>query len=136
MTPAEARQELRRAILAAGSDLKAASEALGRNHAYLQQFVESGKPKYLHERDRERLVVLYNIDPNPLKPPPIKLAQAGYEKRASRTSDPPRPGDPIKDAREALIVHTWRQVPEEDQDLVIAMLNGLLSARGLPPIAA
>jgi hypothetical protein len=136
MTPDAIRIALERAILSSGSDLAKASKELGRNHAYLQQFVRSGKPKYLKEEDRQLLVKLYGIDPRPLMPPPKKLANDVPKSATDSTCRPPRPGDPIKDAREAVIVDTWRKIPKEDQDWVVGIINGILRGRGLPPIAA
>lgn len=134
MTPLEARLELKAALEREGTNMAAAARAIGRNGTYLQQFIKYGKPDYLEERDREALARLYKIDVSPLKPPPPKSNDT-VESSAGGASDRPRAGDPIKDAREATIVHTWRQVPEEEQNTVVAILNGILSARGLPPIA-
>lgn len=136
MTPIEARQGLERALKAAGSDLKNASEALGHNHAYLQQFISLGKPRYLHEQDRERLAELYNIDVQALKPPPKKSVARVGVRSAAATRTRPRPGDPVEDSREADIVYAWRQLPKEDQDVLFGMLDGLLLRHGLPTIAA
>lgn len=47
--------------------LSRASEALGRNHAYLQQYLERGVPKFLPEEVREKLGKLIDIDPDQLK---------------------------------------------------------------------
>ena len=135
MTSLEARQQLIQELVSAGTDLRAASLAIGRSHSYLQQFVKYGKPRYLGERDRELLVTLYGVSGAPLEPP-LKELDATGKSVTVIASPPPRPGDPIQDAREATIVHTWRQLPKEDQDLVIGILNGALSARGLTTVAA
>lgn len=136
MTPEIVRVELERAIIASGSDLAKASRAMGKNHAYLQQFVRSGKPKYLKEEDRALLVAMFGIDPTPLEPPK-KLPAANVSKGAAgEAGGHPRPGDPIQDAREATIVDTWRKIPKEDQDWIVGVINGILKSRGLPPIAA
>lgn len=136
MTSEAARIALEKAIADRGGDLSTASRALKRNHAYLQQFVRLGKPRYLKEEDRDLLVTLYGIDPKPLTPPAKSLPSDVIESTASQASRPPRPGDPIKDAREATIVDTWRKISKEDQDWVIGIVNGVLRSRGLPPIAA
>lgn len=133
MTPIETRLELKAALDALGSNMADASRKIGRGGTYLQQFIRYGKPEYLEERDRERLVAIFKIDGEPLKPP-IQSPDP-IEGPTSGASDRPRAGDPIKDSREATIVHTWRQVPEEEQNTVVAILNGILRARGLPPIA-
>ena len=132
MTPDDARRKLRKDLAASGVDLKAASLAIGRNHAYLQQFVERGTPAFLGERDRERLSTLYPIDARSLKPPDL---DASGSQIAANTRPRPRAGDPINDIREAAIIETWRQLSKEQQDTVIGMLNGFRFARGLPAVA-
>ena len=42
-----------------------ASERIGRNHAYLQQFFERGVPATLPEGVRERLASLLGVTPGP-----------------------------------------------------------------------
>ena len=49
-------------------DLKTASLAVGKNHAYLQQYVKIHKPMWLPEQVRVRLVRLYGMDDQRLKP--------------------------------------------------------------------
>jgi hypothetical protein len=134
MTPLEIRLALKAALDEAGTNMAAAAKAIGRNPTYLQQFIKYGKPDYLEERDREGLATLYKVNVDGLKPPPPKLPDP-IESPAGGACDRPRAGDAIKDAREATIVHTWRQVPKQEQDTVVAILNGILRARGLPPIA-
>jgi hypothetical protein len=129
MTSERIRQELRREILDKVGDLATASRAIGRNHAYLQQFIVSGKPRYLHERDREMLARRYGINVEGLKPPVVSSAHPGAGSR-------PRVGDPIQDSREADIIYTWRQLSEEDKNLLFAMLDGIRGRRGLFPVAA
>jgi hypothetical protein len=48
----------------------AASHAIGRNHAYIEQYVRRGVPRFLAEDDRRILVKLYGLDEKKLKPPP------------------------------------------------------------------
>jgi hypothetical protein len=133
MTTPDARHAMRDALATAGVDLATASRALGYNHAYLQQFVRTGKPEWLHEPDRLRLAELYNIDVEALKRP----ARASLDKGrpAITPGGPPRIGDPIEDAYEAAIIGVWRSLPKEAKNLVIGALNGLLRAAGLPSIA-
>ena len=45
-----------------GETLKSASEKLGRNHAYLQQFVQRGTPARLPEDVRRELAALLGVD--------------------------------------------------------------------------
>lgn len=136
MTPIKARQDLEQAIRERGADLAAASKALGYNHAYLQQFVRLGKPKYLHEQDRERLGEIYKIDTEALKPPPKKSPNSKGLVSADAPSQSPRIGDPLNDAQEVAIIRTWRKLSQKDQEFIIGLINMALQTRGFPPIAA
>ena len=50
---------------------QAASNVIGRDHAYIQQYIRRGVPKWLAEADRNALVQAYpDLDPERLKPPP------------------------------------------------------------------
>jgi len=60
----ELRQRLVNSIEAAGLDLKSASLKLGRNHAYLQQYIRKGVPRSLPEDVREKLAELLGGDAN------------------------------------------------------------------------
>lgn len=68
------RAYLRDALRDAGVNLNYASDAIGRNEAYLWQYISYGVPKFLSERDREALVRLYNLDNDKLKPPAVDLS--------------------------------------------------------------
>jgi|SRR5579862_134615 len=48
----------------------AVSRLLGRNHSYIEQYIKRGKPKWLGEADRNKLVEIYGLDPAQLLPPP------------------------------------------------------------------
>ena len=61
------RRRLLRLLSAKGSTLQAASIAMGRNDAYLQQFVHRGTPKILAEDDREILAGHLGCRPELLK---------------------------------------------------------------------
>jgi hypothetical protein len=45
------------------------SKKIGHNHAFIQQFIRRGKPKFLAEADRDLLVRTYDLDAEMLKPP-------------------------------------------------------------------
>ncbi|HEX5279533.1 MAG TPA: S24 family peptidase [Micropepsaceae bacterium] len=47
--------------------MKEASERIGRNHAYLQQYFERGIPAVLPEQAREKLAELVGVDPDMLR---------------------------------------------------------------------
>ncbi|WP_231854155.1 S24 family peptidase [Gluconacetobacter diazotrophicus] len=80
LTPS--RYALLRLIAGAQSNLKAESLALGRNHAYLQQYIHKGTPQKLPEDVRDALARRFAVSPNvfrddmdpnwePLDPPPF-----------------------------------------------------------------
>jgi hypothetical protein len=65
----EARRYLKEALERGRHYMKHVSRVLGRNDAYIQQYIKNGVPEWLDERDRELLKERYGIDPAPLKPP-------------------------------------------------------------------
>lgn len=130
MTPEAARQELKRQLEAKGVDMATASKAIGRNHAYLQQFIATGKPRWLHEHDRRALAEMYKVNTDSLVPPAKRSVQRQVPLNLS-----PSPGDPIHDFREASVVGVWRRLPQEDQDIFVSILDGIGRRRNLPPIA-
>jgi hypothetical protein len=52
-----------------GADLAQVSRAIGKNHAYLQQFLKRGKPRLLPEVVRENLGRYFGVDPNRFRSP-------------------------------------------------------------------
>jgi phage repressor protein C with HTH and peptisase S24 domain len=85
-----------------GETLKSASEKLGRNHAYLQQFVQRGTPARLPEDVRRDLAALMGVDEDALRgeaPPRRRDAQAARD-RAGGEPRPPGLTEPA--AREPL----------------------------------
>ena len=62
MAPHDARLELRRFAAARGATLRELSLLIGRNHAYLQQYIKRGKPAYLDERDRRVLADYLGVE--------------------------------------------------------------------------
>ena len=65
------REFLRDRLARAGLSMKEASERIGRNHAYLQQFLERGVPLKLPEDVREQLAPLLGLTPDQLKTPKL-----------------------------------------------------------------
>lgn len=65
----DAREFLRDKLYQHRLSMKEASEAIGRNHAYLQQYFERGIPAVLPEEAREKLGELLSFDPDILRPP-------------------------------------------------------------------
>ena len=64
MTPDPERQRLRDALWRNGTSLAEASLAIGRNKAYLQQYLSKGMPKVLSFQDSARLGELLDCDPD------------------------------------------------------------------------
>lgn len=60
---------IRERVAERGLDLKALSLAMGRNHAYLHQFLNKGVPKKLDEDDRHKLATLLGVRESELKEP-------------------------------------------------------------------
>lgn len=56
---------------------RAASYAIGRDHAYIQQYIRHGKPRWLSEADRNALVERYGLDADMLRPP-LRLARVEH----------------------------------------------------------
>lgn len=63
MSDAEgARAELDRLVAASPTSYAALSKMLGRNAAYLQQYIKRGSPRFLEERDRRLLADFFGVD--------------------------------------------------------------------------
>lgn len=62
MTAADPRAALARLVAAHGESYAALSRLLGRNPAYLQQYVARGTPRTLSERDRSKLAAWFRVD--------------------------------------------------------------------------
>lgn len=60
---ADPRALLDRLIRERGEDCASLSRLLGRNPAYVQQFIRRGTPRELHHRDRDRLARYFGIPP-------------------------------------------------------------------------
>ncbi|MBU6394945.1 MAG: transcriptional regulator [Sphingomonadales bacterium] len=76
-----------------GVSLSALSGLLGRNAAYLQQFVRKGSPRKLEENDRRTLAEFFGVDEAELGAPPrdtILTVGAGTPARAADWADIPR----------------------------------------------
>lgn len=103
----------------------AASYAIGRDHAYIQQHIRRGSPRFLAEADRNILVRLYGLDPERLKPPgkPTKTVRPVKAYRARQTrvnsSDPPEQRADDQHRVEVEIVDAGEHISE-------AELHGLL----------
>ncbi len=70
------RDLIRDKLAAKRLSLKEASEAMGRNHAYLQQYLERGVPAILPEDAREALAPLLGVTANELRERPAGKSEA------------------------------------------------------------
>ena len=66
----DARAELERLVVASPISFAALSKMLGRNAAYLQQYVKRGSPQFLEERDRKLIADVLGVDEARLGAPP------------------------------------------------------------------
>lgn len=69
MTSSDPRAELERLKKAHGDGYAALSQLVGRNPAYIQQYIKRGSPKNLPERERSILARYYGVDPRLLGAP-------------------------------------------------------------------
>ncbi|CAN0595241.1 unnamed protein product, partial [Laminaria digitata] len=76
------RANLEKLIRENGHDFAALSKMLGKNPAYIQQYIRRGSPKKLDETDRRRLAEFYGVDERLLGAP---AARALPEKHRDRS---------------------------------------------------
>src|SRR5258707_14137454 len=71
-------------------DLKKLSLAIGRNHAYLQQYLMRGSPRELPETARHGLAPLLGVSPDDLRSMAAPMADGGptYQRRAATNRAP------------------------------------------------
>ncbi len=74
-----ARKRLAALITAHSSDMSALSVMLGRNIAYIQQYLKRGSPKILPERERTMLAQYFAVDPVELGAPAEKTGAAALK---------------------------------------------------------
>ncbi len=69
MVNSDPRAELERLVQAHGDDFASLSRLVGRNPAYIQQYIRRGSPKRLPERERSILARYYGVAPQLLGAP-------------------------------------------------------------------
>ena len=79
---ADARAALQRLIEERGEDYSGLSRLLGRNAAYVQQYIKRGSPKRLAEEDRRRLASYFDVDES------MFGGRGGADEEASAESGP------------------------------------------------
>ena len=70
MAEADPRATLERLIRDRGEDYAGLSRLIGRNAAYIQQYIKRGSPRRLAEDDRRQLAAYFGIDEALLGAPP------------------------------------------------------------------
>jgi hypothetical protein len=68
------RANLEELIRKNGHDFAAISKMLGKNAAYIQQYIRRGSPKKLDEEDRRRLAEFYGVEERLLGAPAVRGA--------------------------------------------------------------
>ena len=74
MEHSEIRENLDRLIRERGASYSGLSEMLGRNPAYIQQFIRKGSPRRLNEEDRRVLAEFFGCSEELLGAPPVRGA--------------------------------------------------------------
>jgi phage repressor protein C with HTH and peptisase S24 domain len=72
MADTDARTALQRLIEERGEDYAGLSRLLGRNPAYVQQYIKRGSPRRLSEEDRRRLARYFGVNETLLGAPPVE----------------------------------------------------------------
>lgn len=120
--------------------MRAASNAIGRNPTYLQQYIKYGKPDWLEEQDRDRLVQIYGLDPERLRQPPkpLPLPEAtGSDRSYQSQFDTQRLGKFVDDPRALQLLRAWENIRnEENRLLVLRMAIALADSGAAGAVAA
>ena len=77
MTDSDPRAALERLIEERGEEFASLSRLLGRNSAYVQQYIKRGTPKRLDERDRRLLARYFGVSETLLGGPPAEAPDSG-----------------------------------------------------------
>jgi hypothetical protein len=139
MTPVAARKYLEDAL--PFGVWAEASRVLGRNHAYIQQYITRGTPRWLGEQDRHILARAYGLDEDRLRPPPrlprVGAKKAGVHRRDDADVSPQRFDEIIDDPRALELIHACLRIVGDDEkktalDVLTALGEASLRAlRGL-----
>ncbi len=130
MVTTDPRAALNELVASRGESFAGLSRLIGRNAAYLQQYVTRGSPRLLAEADRRVLAVYFGVDetvlgaPPPLAPP-VRVARAAATASAG-------PGGVIDEDRtiggaliDAALLRTMR-VRADDLSMIIARGDSML----------
>ncbi len=74
----EIRRKISRLINERGLNYAQVSLRIGKNIAYIQQFIKNGSPRRLGEVERRKLAAILNVDEQELTDLPISAANTGF----------------------------------------------------------
>jgi hypothetical protein len=129
MKPDDCRRYLEGALAEQDVKWNHVSEQLGHSHAYIQQYLKKGTPRYLREQDIQLLVRLYNLDGSRLREPP-KEPRPLRPKLKGASSDAPQV-DPedlrnfLNAAENKRFLSLWISLGEDTQIVALDMLEAL-----------
>lgn len=89
------RENLLKLLKSHGKDLKTVSEGLGRNSAYLHQYLTRGSPRELQESTREKLGHIFDVSPSLFKAGTDAMVAEKSTKSVSIPADAP-PGTALR----------------------------------------
>jgi hypothetical protein len=72
------RKRLIELLDATAESLSSVSLAIGKNKAYLQQFLDRGSPRVLNEETREALAAHFNVSPDEFRPRPRQAGEVNF----------------------------------------------------------
>lgn len=128
MTPEPGRQELARLIDAKGLDLANVSRSLGMNHAYLQQFIRGGTPRWLREDNRQTLEGILGTKLDFLRPPPKEPKRPAASAEKSAAIAPDKVGRFVNQPEQLALLDLWDAIElERDRIRLLRMLKAFVS---------
>ena len=109
---------------------------LGRSHAFLQQYIRRGKPRFLGETDRNTLVRLYDLDPDMLLPPSpsVGIARSGKKRRGKRGLVNTGGVDHDGQAGKTELLRFWDKLTTVQRAFLLSMLAGALERAWEPTV--
>lgn len=125
VSPESARAYLSEVLEREGIPLKAASELLGLNHAYLQQYIEYGKPRWLPEPIRLGLLQILPLDEERLKPAPqaLRPRPASGKRHNQANVDIPSYRELLNDPGARELLRLWDAISPDYRPLALKILR-------------
>lgn len=134
--PVELLDPVRRRIIARidelGTSRSAASLAIGRNQAYIQQYLRYGTPDKLDELDRRKLAAFLRIDEREIAPPDVRLAfgepRPAFDESPTAPSEEPAAPYEARDLMGDLVgaiaaLHEAEKMPINDHELGVILYD-------------